>query len=118
MASLPPKKVDLLIEVLYKNVGHFAWSYQDMPGLDPKLVVHDLAMDPKTKPVKKKLCKMHPKVSLLVKPDLEKLLEGKIICSIDYSESRYVLVANIHNLANVRFFLAINLANNLRFHKT
>ena len=52
MVSLPPKQVDLLIEVLHENVGHFAWSYQDMLGLDPKLVLHHLAMDPKAKPIK------------------------------------------------------------------
>ena len=52
VASLPPEKVDLLIEVLYENIGHFPWSYQDMPRLDPKLVVHYLAMDLGAKPVK------------------------------------------------------------------
>ena len=77
--SLPPKKANLLIEVLCKNVGHFAWSYQDMLGLDPKLVVHHLALDLGAKPVKQKLQKMHPKVALLVKEELEKLLEAKII---------------------------------------
>jgi len=54
-ASLPPEQADLLIELLCENVGHFAWSYQDMPGLDPKLVVHHLAVDLGAKPVKQKL---------------------------------------------------------------
>ena len=57
-----------------------------MPRLEPKLVVHHLAMDPGAKLVKQKLCKMHPKVALLVKEELEKLLEAKIIHPIDYSE--------------------------------
>ena len=57
-----------------------------MSRLDPKLVVHSLAMDPKAKPIKKKLCKMYPKVSLLVKVELEKLLGENIIHSIDYLE--------------------------------
>lgn len=86
IASLPPQQVDLLIKVLHESVGHFAWSYQDMPRLDPKLVIHHLAMDLGARPVKKKLCKMHPKVALLVKAELEKLLEAKIIHHIDYSE--------------------------------
>jgi hypothetical protein len=85
-ASLPPEQEDLLIEVICENVGHFAWSYQDIPGLDPKLVVHHLAVDLGAKPVKQKLRKMHPKVALLVKEELEKLLEAKIIHPIDYSE--------------------------------
>ena len=57
-----------------------------MPRLDPKLVVHHLAVDPGAKPVKHKLKKMHPKVALLVKAELEKLLEAKIIQPIDYFE--------------------------------
>ena len=37
---------------------------------------------------------MHPKVALLVKAELEKMLEAKFICPIDYSEwiSKMVLV--------------------------
>lgn len=33
----------------YEDV--FAWTYDEMLGLDPKLVVHSLNVDPKTKPV-------------------------------------------------------------------
>ena len=55
-----------------------------MLGLDPKLVVHHLVVDLKIKLVRQKLCKMHPKVALLVKEELEKMLKAKVICSIDY----------------------------------
>ncbi len=51
-ASLPPEQAELLLEFLRNNMGHFAWSYQDMPGLDPKLVVHHLAVDLGAKPIK------------------------------------------------------------------
>ena len=54
-----------------------------MLGLDAKLVVHHLAIDPKIKPIRQKLHKMHPKVALLVKEELEKLLEAKVIFPID-----------------------------------
>ena len=57
-----------------------------MPGLDPKLVVHHLAVDPKIKPVRQKLRKMHPQVALLVKADLERMIAAKVIQPIDYSE--------------------------------
>ncbi len=56
-----------------------------MLGLDPKLVVHHLVVNPKIKPVRQKLHKMHPKVALLVKVELEKMLEAKVINPIDYS---------------------------------
>ena len=57
-----------------------------MLGLDPKLVVHYLVVDLKIKQVWQKLCKMHLKVALLVKVELEKMLEAKVIHPIDYSE--------------------------------
>jgi hypothetical protein len=95
-ASLSQDQADLLFEVLRENIGRFAWSYQDMPGLDPNLVVHHLAVDPKVKPVRQKLRKMHPKVALLVKAELERMLAAKVIRPIDYSEwiSNMVPVTN------------------------
>ena len=75
-----------MIEFLKRGKINFAWTYKDMPGLDIDLVVHHLIVDPKSKLVKQKLLKMHPKVALLVKVELQKMLEAKFICLIDYLE--------------------------------
>jgi hypothetical protein len=64
----------------------FAWTYADMPGLDPSLVVHHLVVCANAKPVKQKLRKMHPKIALLVKEELQKLLDVGFIRPIDYSD--------------------------------
>ncbi|KAL5569586.1 hypothetical protein UlMin_026161 [Ulmus minor] len=32
----------------------FAWSHEDMPGIDPKVIVHHLNIDPSFRPVKQK----------------------------------------------------------------
>ena len=37
----------------YKDV--FAWSYQDMSGIDPEIVQHRIPLNPDAKPVKQKL---------------------------------------------------------------
>lgn len=50
-----------------------------MSGLDPKVLVHHLTIDPKIKPVRQKLRKIHPKVALLVKDELERMLATKVI---------------------------------------
>lgn len=50
-----------------------------MSGLDSELVVHHLAIDPKVKLVKQELQKMYPKVTLLVKVELERMLDVKVI---------------------------------------
>ena len=61
-------------------------------GLDLKLVVHHLAVDPKIKPVRQKLHEMHPKVDLLLKVELDKMLEAKVIFPINYFEWIYNMV--------------------------
>ena len=93
-ATLSPDEQKVMTELLKKGKINFAWTYKDMPRLDTDLVVHHLTVDPKIKPVKKKLRKMHPKVALLVKVELQKMLEEKFIHPIDYLEwiSNIVLV--------------------------
>lgn len=57
-----------------------------MPGLDPTLVIHNLAVHPDAKPIKQKLCKMHLHIALLVKVELQKMLDAKFIKPIEYAE--------------------------------
>lgn len=63
-----------------------AWAYSDMLGLDPEVVVHHLVVQIDTKLVTQKLRKMHPQIALLVKLELQKLLELGFIQPIDYPE--------------------------------
>jgi len=55
-----------------------------MPRLDPSLVAHNLGIKKDAKSIKKKLQKMHPTIALMVKEELQKLLEAKFIHPIDY----------------------------------
>lgn len=49
--QLLAKEREQLVELLKKYVDVFTWSYDEMLGLDPGLVVHFLNVDPGTKPV-------------------------------------------------------------------
>lgn len=64
----------------------FAWSYAEMPRVDLDLVMHHLSIAPRAKPVKQKLRKMNPQVTLLVKAELKKLLDVGFIQLLDYAE--------------------------------
>ncbi|KAH9331744.1 hypothetical protein KI387_003852 [Taxus chinensis] len=64
----------------------FAWSYADMPGIDPTIAVHNITLNPDSKPVKQKLRKMHPRIALLVKEELQRLLSVSFILPIDYPQ--------------------------------
>lgn len=69
-----------------KREINFARSYTNMLGLDLELVMHHLTVEDGENPVKKKLKKMHPQITLLVKAELKKLLDVGFIRPIDYLE--------------------------------
>ena len=52
---------DSLLRSLRSYLDVFAWSYEDMPGLDPSIVQHHLPLVPHARPVKQKLRRLHPR---------------------------------------------------------
>ena len=63
-SSLPPDERSGLIDLLRSYLDVFAWSYEDMPGLDPTIVQHHLPILPHARPVKQKLRRLHLRWSL------------------------------------------------------
>ena len=59
-SSLPPDERSGLIDLLMSYLNVFAWSYEDMPGLDPTIVQHHLPILPHARPVKQKSRRLHP----------------------------------------------------------
>lgn len=52
----------------------FAWSYQDMPGLDTDIVVHHLHVKEECPSVKKKLQRTRPDMAMKIKEEVQKQL--------------------------------------------
>jgi len=50
--SLLPKEKQDLIALIKNYIDVFAWSYEDMPGLDPQVAMHYLNIKPDAEPVK------------------------------------------------------------------
>lgn len=71
--ALSPEQRLAMISFLHSYKDVFAWSYQDMPGLDTDLVVHRLPLYPDAKPVKQKLRRMRPEWSEKIKEEVMKL---------------------------------------------
>ena len=55
---------DSLIQLLISYLDVFAWSYEDMSGLDPSIVQYRLPLLSHARPVKQKLRRLHPRWSL------------------------------------------------------
>ena len=70
-SSLSPDERSKLINKLRTYLDVFAWSYEDMPGLDPTIVQHHLPILPHARPVKQKLRRLHPRWSLQVKEEFK-----------------------------------------------
>ena len=58
--SLSPNERDRLIDLLRSYLDVFAWSYEDILGLDPSIVQHHLPILPHARLVKHKLRRLHP----------------------------------------------------------
>ncbi|KAI5397016.1 hypothetical protein KIW84_063009 [Lathyrus oleraceus] len=80
-----------LIELLREYVDVFAWSYEDMPGLDTDIVQHFLPLKPECVPVKQKLRRTHPDMAVKIKEEVQKQYDAGFLVTSTYPQ----WVANI-----------------------
>ena len=85
-SNLSTDERDSLIQLLRSYLDVFAWSYEDMSGLDPPIVQHRLSLLPHAKPVKQKLRRLHPHWSLQVKKEIQKQFSVGFLSVVKYSK--------------------------------
>ncbi|XP_070005663.1 uncharacterized protein [Nicotiana sylvestris] len=71
-------------EFLREYEDIFAWSYDDMTGLSTSIMAHKLPTDPTCLPVKQKLRKFKPDMSLKIKEEVTKHVKVKFLRVIEY----------------------------------
>ncbi|KAA0055957.1 uncharacterized protein E6C27_scaffold319G00830 [Cucumis melo var. makuwa] len=74
------KYMSLLTE--YKDI--FAWSYKEMPRLDPKVAVHLLAIKPGYRPIKQAQRRFRPELIPQIEVEVNKLIEAGFIREVKY----------------------------------
>ena len=74
--TLSPAIRKELIDLLQDYSDVFAWSYQDMPGLDIDIVVHRLPLKKECAPVKQKLRRVKSEMLLKIKGEVKKQLDA------------------------------------------
>ncbi|XP_070034182.1 uncharacterized protein [Nicotiana tomentosiformis] len=67
-----------------KHHDIFAWSYDDMTGLNTSIMAHKLPTNPMCPPVKQKLRKFKTDMSLKVKEEVTKQIKAKILRVDEY----------------------------------
>ena len=71
-ANLEDNVKSRLVQMLHDYVEVFAWSYEDMPGLDTNIVVHRLPIKEGCSPIKKKVYRMLPEMLEKIKDEIMK----------------------------------------------
>ncbi|KAJ4748743.1 Reverse transcriptase family protein [Rhynchospora pubera] len=77
--SLPQEMQDELTKLLREYQDCFAWSYSEMPGLDPAVAVHKLKIDKELRPVKQGPRRMRVELEEKVTVEVKKLISAGFI---------------------------------------
>ncbi|XP_039165946.1 uncharacterized protein LOC104440423 [Eucalyptus grandis] len=90
-ANLPKDKAERLIQLLNEYQDIFAWTYADMPRLDPSIMEHCLPTNTDVPPKKQRLRRTKAELSKKIEEEVMKLLKVGFIEVSQYPE----WVANI-----------------------
>ena len=71
---------------LRRNEDIFAWSHEDMPGIDPSVIVHRLNVDPDSPPVRQKKRVFAQERDKAVAEEVRKLLKAGFIREVYYPD--------------------------------
>ena len=72
--KLPDEEKKVMVTLLTDFRDVFAWSYEDMRGLDPQLYQHQIHLSTDAKPVAQRRYRMNPNYAAKVKEEIDKLL--------------------------------------------
>ncbi|KAL0294377.1 UNVERIFIED_CONTAM: Transposon Tf2-12 polyprotein [Sesamum calycinum] len=78
-ASLTQEEEGTYIALLHEFKDVFAWSYKEIPGLDPKVVVHHLSIKKGACPVKQGQHRFRPELISLIEGEVNKIIEVNFI---------------------------------------
>ena len=84
--SMEEKTKQDLIQFLRENIDVFAWSHEDMPGIDPGVITHRLNVYPSSKPVRQKKRVFAPERDNAIKEEVQKLTTAQFIREVYYPD--------------------------------
>lgn len=81
-ASCTDDKIQLYKALFQEFHDVFAWSYEEMLGIDPAILVHEIKTYSDAKPIRQCLRQIHPRKAAAIKAEVEKLLKEGFIYPI------------------------------------
>jgi hypothetical protein len=85
-ADFSPEEIQIYIDIFKEFRDVFSWSYEKIPGIDPKIVEHEITMYPDAKLVRQNLRPVNPKKETTIKIEVEKLLKAGFIYPIHLTQ--------------------------------
>jgi hypothetical protein len=85
-ADCSPREIQLYTDLFKEFRDVFSWSYEEMSGIDPKIVEHEITTYPDAKLVRQKLRPVNPKKAAAIKVEVEKLLKANFIYPIHLTQ--------------------------------
>ncbi|XP_057250646.1 transposon Tf2-1 polyprotein [Beta vulgaris subsp. vulgaris] len=80
----PTQKKKAYLELLMEYKDVFAWSYKEMPGLDPRVVVHRLAIKKGVSSKKQPQRRFRPELIPEIENEVNKLIDAGFIREVKY----------------------------------
>ena len=77
-----PEEIQVYTSLFREFRDVFAWSSEEMLGIDPSKFVHEIPTYPGAKPMRQRLCLVHPQKATTIKEEVEKLLNMGFIYPI------------------------------------
>ena len=84
--SMKEKMKKDLVQFLRKRIDVFAWSHEDMPGIDPSVITHRLNVHPSSKPVRQKKRVFALERDNAIKEEVQKLTTAQFIREVYYPD--------------------------------
>ena len=81
-----PEEIQIYKDLFREFRDVFAWSYEEMPGIDPSIVEHEIPTYPGAKPVRQRLRPVHPRKAAAIKAEVEKLFRAGFIYAIPLTD--------------------------------
>jgi hypothetical protein len=85
-ADCSPEEILIYTELFKEFQDVFAWSYEKMLGIDPRIVKHEIRTYPDTKPIRQRLRVVNPRKAPFINAEVEKLLNASFIYAVPLTE--------------------------------
>ena len=85
-ALLTPEEVEGYLKLLIEYKDVFAWTYKEMPGLNPSIALHHFVVKKSVCPVKQAQRHFQPELIPQIETKVNKLIEAGFIHEVQYPE--------------------------------